>query len=65
MSRRCPDRDVSLERVDYSSCTHGTTLRIEDPRSSGTLSKLGVGGKEYLKTFVCPDCGLVRFYAWA
>ena len=60
---RCPDCDVAMERVDYSTAdAAGATARarIDDPRESGTL---GVGGKTYLEAYLCADCGLVRFYA--
>jgi rubredoxin len=61
--RACPDCDVALERVDYSTAgVAGATsrLRIDDPRESGTL---GMGGKTYPEAHLCRECGLVRFYA--
>lgn len=61
--RTCPDCDVALERVDYSTAgaAGGTArARIDDPRTSGTL---GFGGKTYLEAHLCTECGLVRFYA--
>lgn len=63
MARTCPDCDVPLERVEYSSCTHGVTLRVRDPDSDGVLSRLGIGGKRHLDAYLCPECRLVRFYA--
>ena len=61
--RVCPDCDVALEQVDYSTAgVAGATsrMRIDDPRRSGTL---GVGGKTYLEAHMCRECGLVQFYA--
>ncbi len=52
-----------MEQVDYSTAgAAGATsrMRIDDPRTSGTL---GVGGMTYLDAYLCADCGLVRFYA--
>ena len=60
---RCPDCDVAMEQVDYSTAGAAgatTRARIDDPRKSGTL---GMGGKTYLYAYLCEDCGLVRFYA--
>jgi hypothetical protein len=62
-NHRCPDCDVTMEQVDYSTAgAAGATsrMRIDDPRKSGTL---GFGGKTYVDAYLCENCGLVRFYA--
>lgn len=61
-TRNCPDCDVALEETQYDANQRGNKIRLND-RGGGVLSKLGVTGSSYAYAYVCPECGLVRFYA--
>lgn len=60
---RCPDCDVAMREVDYSSCTHGTGINITDPDRAGVLARLGLTGTVHAHAYLCSECGLLRFYA--
>jgi hypothetical protein len=55
----CPDCNVSMEAVEHQ--TFGEE-RISLRTEGGLLSALGFDA-EYLNSYLCPDCRLVRFYA--
>ncbi|WP_231182959.1 hypothetical protein [Haladaptatus sp. DYF46] len=55
----CPDCNVSMETVEHQ--TFGEE-RISLQTEGGLLSALGLSA-EYLNSYLCPDCRLVRFYA--
>jgi hypothetical protein len=38
-------------------------LYVETERDGGVLARLGVGYQTPLHAFLCPECGLTRFYA--
>lgn len=61
-TRRCPDCDVVLEGVQYDANHRGNKMRIYDD-DGGILSRLGLTSNTYAYGYVCPECGLVRFYA--
>jgi len=67
MARRCPDCDVALERVDYSTSTQDYgiehKLRIKDPEADGVLARIGIGDQRNVDAYLCPECRLVRLYA--
>ncbi len=56
----CPDCEVAMEETEYETSYQGDGVRI-DP-GSGLLGALDFGGS-YLNCYVCPECGLARFYA--
>ncbi|UPW00688.1 hypothetical protein M0R88_00960 [Halorussus gelatinilyticus] len=60
--RRCPDCDLPLEEVQYDTNAGRNKIRL-NYRDGGILSKLGVTSNTYAYAYVCPECGLVRFYA--
>ncbi|PSP55444.1 hypothetical protein BRC82_05780 [Halobacteriales archaeon QS_1_67_19] len=61
-AKRCPDCGVALESVQYDATHRGNKIRIVDD-DGGILSKLGLRNNTYAHGYVCPECGLVRFYA--
>lgn len=60
MDRRCPDCDVTMERRSYTTSFQGEGIVVHR-NGGGLLGRLGLGG-EPATAYVCPDCGLVRFY---
>ncbi|GAA0230739.1 hypothetical protein ACFFQF_14230 [Haladaptatus pallidirubidus] len=54
----CPDCDVAMEAVEHQ--TFGDE-RIQIKPSGGVLNSLGLS-VEYLNSYRCPECRLVRFY---
>ena len=64
MNPRCPDCGVDLEQATPTTALdrEKIKLRTDEPRE-GILGSLGA--KETIDVFgyICPDCGLVRWYA--
>lgn len=60
MDRRCPDCEVAMERRSYTTSFQGETIVVREGRR-GLLDRLGLGGQS-AAAYVCPDCGLIRFY---
>lgn len=60
MDRRCPDCDVAMEPRSYTTSFQGDGIQLRE-RGGGLLGRIGLGG-ERAAAFVCPECGLVRFY---
>lgn len=60
MTRTCPDCGVAMEETDHKTTYNGDGIRVDT--AGGVLGALDLKGK-YVETVVCPDCGLVRFYA--
>ena len=59
---RCPDCGVTLEEHDLS--TGQGHLRIKTDRNAdGFFGSLGVAERLDVSPHLCPECGLVRFYA--
>lgn len=56
----CPDCDVEMRETEHETSYRGDGIRIDV--EGGLLGKLDLEGK-YLTCRVCPECGLVRFYA--
>ena len=56
----CPDCAVEMEETTHKTSYSGDGIRIGS--SGGLLGALDLKGK-YLTCYVCPDCGLARFYA--
>ena len=61
MSPRCPDCAVEMKETEHKSNYSGDGIRIET--GGGILGDLLDLKGEYLTSYVCPECGLVRFYA--
>lgn len=59
MARRCPDCDVAMEPRSYTTSFQGDGILLRE--RGGLLGRVGLRG-ERAEAFVCPDCGLVRFY---
>ncbi|WP_157972742.1 hypothetical protein [Haloprofundus halophilus] len=60
MAPRCPDCDVSMEGVNHETTYNGDGIRVDS--GGGILGALDLKGS-YVDAMLCPDCGLVRFYA--
>jgi rubredoxin len=61
--RRCPDCDVSMEQTEFIMANaHSPQLKTNEERD-GLLGRLGLDEVADIETVVCPECGLVRFYA--
>ena len=56
----CPDCDVAMQETEHMTSYQGDGIRIET--SGGILGALNLRGG-YLTCYICPDCGLARFYA--
>lgn len=60
MSCHCPDCEVEMEATEYKTTYKGDGIRIgTDGGILGNLLQLG----KYADAYVCPECGLIRFYA--
>lgn len=61
MAPRCPDWGVELAETEHETTDSGDGIRIE--------TEGGIPGDrfqfegEYLTSYICPNWGLVRFYA--
>lgn len=63
MVRRCPDCGVEMGEVDFRmSNAYQPHVKLPE-RSEGILGSLGVKERRDVTAFMCPDCGLLRFYA--
>lgn len=63
MERRCPDHDVEMGEVDFQmSNAYQPNVKLPE-RSEGILGSLGVRERRDVTTYMCPKCGLLRFYA--
>ncbi|WP_101294795.1 hypothetical protein [Halegenticoccus soli] len=61
--RRCPDCGVAMERVTPVTSVDGEVLRLRtDEPKKGILGSLGLKETVQPYGYVCPECGLVRFY---
>jgi hypothetical protein len=56
----CPDCEVEMDEVDHKSTYDGESLRIDT--AGGILGAINLR-TDYLQCYVCPECGLARFYA--
>jgi hypothetical protein len=56
----CPDCDVEMGESDHKTSHRGDGIRIGT--SGGILGALDLKGT-YLTCYICPNCGLARFYA--
>lgn len=56
----CPDCDVEMNETEHKTSYRGDGIRIES--GSGLLGMLDLKGP-YLTSYICPDCGLARYYA--
>lgn len=64
MDRRCPDCDAKMARATPVTAMQQERLKLRtEERRSGVLGSLGVTRKLPVDAFVCPECGLVRWYA--
>lgn len=60
--RRCPDCGVELEAMETRT-GDGSKLQIKtDEPKEGILGGLGAKRKLTPTAYVCPECGLTRFY---
>ena len=64
MDPRCPDCGVSLERATPMTALdrEKVRLRTDEPRE-GILGSLGAKETVDVFAYICPECGLVRWYA--
>jgi len=64
MDPRCPDCDVPLqESTPTTALQHEKVwLRTRQPRE-GLLGSLGAKRSVDVHGYICPECGLVRWYA--
>lgn len=63
MKRRCPDDGVEMGEVEFRmSNAYQPNVKLPE-RSEGILGSLGVKERRDVTTFMCPECGLIRFYA--
>ncbi|WP_237718865.1 hypothetical protein [Halogranum rubrum] len=63
--RRCPDCGVTMERTKPVVAGAGeevVKLRTSE-RKKGLLGSLGMKESLRVDAYVCPECGLTRFYA--
>ncbi|MFC6733487.1 MULTISPECIES: hypothetical protein [unclassified Haladaptatus] len=61
MARTYPDCDVAMEKSEHRTSYEGDGIRVDT--DGGILGNvLQLKGK-YVGCYVCPACGLVRFYA--
>jgi predicted RNA-binding Zn-ribbon protein involved in translation (DUF1610 family) len=62
--RRCPDCGVAMEPTDpvQAGDAMGVVLRTRE-RRDGLLGSLGTRERLEATVFVCPECGLTRWYA--
>ncbi|SFR61515.1 hypothetical protein [Halogeometricum limi] len=58
--RTCPDCETAMRRVGHTTTYSGDGIRVDT--DGGVLGALDLKG-DHVQTYVCPDCGLVRFYA--
>lgn len=59
----CPDCDVSMAPAEFRMYdAKNPKVRTGETRS-GLLGALGMEESRPVETVVCPDCGLLRFYA--
>lgn len=56
----CPDCAVAMEETSHKTTYNGDGIRVD--ASGGLLGALDLSG-EYVTSYVCPNCRLVRFYA--
>ena len=61
MSRHCPDCEVEMEATEHKTTYKGDGIRIDT--DGGILGNLLQLRGKYANAYVCPDCGLIRFYA--
>lgn len=61
MTKTCTDCDGVMERAKVTS--GGYRFYIETERDGGILDSLGLNKNAQVQTFVCKDCGLIKFYA--
>ena len=60
---RCPDCGVSMEPVKFGMTDATKPYIRTDEQREGILGKLGLTEKQDVTTVMCPECGLLRFYA--
>lgn len=61
MSRHCPDCEVEMETTEHKTTYKGDGIRIDT--DGGVLGNLLQLKGKYVNAYVCPECGLIRFYA--
>ncbi|WP_459194753.1 hypothetical protein [Halosimplex sp. J119] len=63
MDHRCPDCGVSMESVEFGMNDAWQPHVKTEEKREGLLGKLGMNERQEVETVMCPECGLVRFYA--
>ncbi len=63
MEHRCPDCGVSTEPVEFGMSDAWKPHVRTDETREGLLGKLGMNERQEVETVMCPECGLLRFYA--
>ncbi len=61
---RCPDCGVTMEPTDPVQSADSGRIRLRTKeRREGLLGSLGMRERLDVTAFVCPECGLVQWYA--
>ncbi|XVH31954.1 hypothetical protein ACNS7O_01870 [Haloferacaceae archaeon DSL9] len=64
MSHRCPDCGVSMRQAKPHTALQHERVRLRTEESKGgVLGSLGAKRSVDVLAYVCPECGLVRWYA--
>lgn len=59
----CPDCSVPMEPVDLQTGSANQKVVLDEPRDD-LLGKVGMNERRDVETFRCPQCGLLRLYAF-
>ncbi len=64
MDPRCPDCSVSMQRTTPFTALQNEKVRLRtSERREGLLGSLGAKRSLDVHGYLCPSCGLVRWYA--
>ena len=59
----CPDCGVSMESAEFRMYDAKNPKIKTEEDAEGILGKFGMNESRAVETVVCPECGLLRFYA--
>lgn len=60
---RCPDCGVTMETVEFGMSDAWNAYVKTGEKREGLLGKLGMNERAEVDTLMCPECGLLRFFA--
>lgn len=63
MDSRCPDCGVTLQPVEFGMQDAWSPHVRTGEKKEGILGSLGFDEQTPVDTGMCPECGLLRFYA--